>query len=819
MRRNVAIVIVIVALAAPAAADQWQQLSPSTSPPPTHGHTLVTLEDGVYLFGGIANEMASDQLWRWDHDQEAWDRVPQTGAWPAPRGYHDAVEYDGAMIVMGGSGPAGSLDDVWRYEPGDGWTVLPPAKLKIFPTAWHSAVVVFVAGFAASILILGGFVSGSVAGRVLQIIPTLFGFSYVFLQSDSPRIRRYGLIILALLIVAALPLPLERKADGDYPVYAFGGADMSSYSDGLYSIDPETGDVEEVQVSGPKPSPRLGAAVAGWGTQNLIFGGEGPGGVALDDAWKFDLETVSFSRLADMPAPMAGHAAAAIPRIGPGGMLQVLVFGGWTSGQQVTADTYLYTSDVDLEGGPAPDLAFAAAVRAQGLGVLFASRWNIVNLGGSNLQLELVFTPRGGGSADAESTLYTLPPRGMVEIDDPLGEVFGFTGDAVGSVLVTVTEGSPDDLVLQSVITAVQDDGSEYNQFFPAVPYGDGYVGGTTAYLWTTEDPAHNRVNFGVAALDDGTEVRVTPEKPMGTELAPARVLQLDRGGNDQLNNVHGVFGLGGMADVILRMEVVSGRAVGYVSVLDGVGAAYEGTSDPTTVLPVTRGFPRATLLEIGPVVGGNEFSGSGSVTSFATNAVAVRADFFERGSSGVTHTTTFNLAPGETRGFSDIVSDLFGVDSAVGTLDLVAPGNQIAALGREFAIFRDGGGEVVGTAGQPMPGLRYDQQLEPGRTYHVVGLRQSADGRERSHIAFFNPGEQPLTYRVELFSDSGASEGELEDALAGNTLVHVNSIVQVIDPQQDGGVKRLEVTVDRRAFCLGFRVNPTGDPITLPTF
>jgi len=817
MRKNVAIVIVIVAVAAPAAADQWQQLSPQTSPPPTHGHTLVTLEDGVYLFGGIANDMASDQLWRWDHDEEAWDRVPQTGAWPAPRGYHDAVEYDGAMIVMGGSGPAGSLDDVWRYEPGDGWTVLPPAKLKIFPTAWHSAVVVFVAGFAASILILGGFVSGSVAGRVLQIIPTLFGFSYVFLQSDSPRIRRYGLIILALLIVAALPLPLERKADGDYPVYAFGGADMSSYSDGLYSIDPETGDVEEVQVSGPKPSPRLGAAVAGWGTQNLIFGGEGPGGVALDDTWKFDLETVSFSRLPDMPAPMAGHDAAAVPRVGPGGMLQVLVFGGWTSGQQVTADTYLYTSDIDLEAGPAPDLVVAAAARAEGLGVFFASRWNIVNLGDSNLQVELVFTPRGGGPADAQNTLYTLPPNGMVEIDDPLGELFGFTEDAVGSVLVTITEGAPDDLRMQSVITAVQTDGSEYNQFFPAIRYAEGLVGGATVYLWTTEDPAHNRVNFGVAALDDGTEVRVVPEKPMGTPLAPAETVLLDRGGSSQINNVHGAFGLGQMADVVLRMDVVSGRAVGYVSVLDGVGGGYEGTSDPTTVLPVTRGFGRATMLEIGPVVGGNEFSGSGSVTNFEQNQVTVRADFYQRGSSGVTHTAMLDLGPGETRGYGDIASELFGIDSAVGTLDLVAAGHQIAALGREFAIYRDGGGEIVGTAGQPMPGLRYDQQLEPGQTYHIIGLRQSADGQERSHIAFFNPGSRPLTYRVEVFSDNGASEGVLEDTLQGKTLVHINSIVRVINPQQDGTVKRVEITVDRRAFCLGFRVNPTGDPITLP--
>ena len=73
----------------------------------------------------------------------------------------------------------------------------------------------------------------------------------------------------------------------------------------------------------------------------------------------------------------------------------------------------------------------------------------------------------------------------------------------------------------------------------------------------------------------------------------------------------------GAMADVVVEVEVVTGSGLAYASVLDGSGS-YSGTSDPTTILPVTGGSAKVTLLEIGSIQGLNEFSGSASITNYS---------------------------------------------------------------------------------------------------------------------------------------------------------------------------------------------------------
>ncbi len=821
MRLAAHVLFVFVLISTPAIADQWNTIDPQTSPSPRYGHSMVTLADGIYLFGGFLTNGQSDELWRWNHDTGNWDEIPRSGQWPLARAYHGAVEWEGDMIIMGGSpGTGSSFDDVWRYHPGQGWSVLSPAKIQIFPSDWIAVFAVFGLG----ILIAGGFIQGSVVGRLLQILPFTGFFSFFFQQTDNPRLRRYGQVMMGfwfgiLFLLGILSAP--GKADPmDYPVYAFGGNDLSSYSDDLVRIDPVTGTVELVEVSGPKPSARIWPANAGWGATTFLFGGEGEGFDRLQDCWTFDVETESFNRVADLPMGRSDAAAAVVPIAGTGNEVQVLVFGGLTGLFNPQQTTFLYTSDVQYQQQPTPDAVIAAAARAQGLGVFFVSRFSWYNAGDDDLEMELVFTPRDGSAADQLVATAILAAGVLEEIEDPLAAVFGISGDAVGSVLVDVTVGNPANLVLHSVIIARQDDGKEYNQFFPAVAYGDGLTAGTTASLFTTEDPKHNRVNFGATALDDGTEVRVTPVQPLGQALADPRTFMLDRGGNDQINNIHRAFNLGDLADVMLRMEVLSGRATGYVSVLDGTGGDYVGTSDPTTIQPITAGSEAVLLQEIGPVQGLNEFSGSGSLVSFAGENDDVRADFYRRDQAGVAATAIITVPANSAIGYSDIVLELVGLDNAVGTLVLTSiNGRQLGAIGREYAIIRDGGGMVVGTAGQPMPGLTPADRLQAGQTAHFIGLKQvtGSGGPERSHIAFFNHNRNPLSYTVLVLNAMGNIEGTVEGTLPGETLIQINNIIREANPQFDSEPKRLEVMVELPCYVQAFRVNPSGDPITIP--
>jgi hypothetical protein len=405
-------------------------------------------------------------------------------------------------------------------------------------------------------------------------------------------------------------------------------------------------------------------------------------------------------------------------------------------------------------------------------------------------------------------------------VTDPLAAWFGFSGStpAVGSLLLELRDGGGD-LLAQSVVFARNSDGSEFGQFFPALREADALAAGQVGYLASTVNAQVYRVNVGLMGLADGTQVTVTLQERIGTPLAAGQTFALDRGDSRQLNNIFNVFHIPPTDDIVIAVAVTSGKALAYASILDG-NIAYTGTNDPTTILPVTGGAPEVTLLELGPIQGLNEFSGSASVTNFSQGQASVRADFFARGTPGVNQSATFTIPAGRTMGYEDMVGDLFGIQG-VGTLRLTSlNGTLLAATGREFAIYRNLQGEVIGTAGQDIPGMLPGERIQAGATYHLLGLREVNDqgGRERSHIAAFNPGSATVTLTVELYDGAtGASEGQTTLTVRGGELVQTNSIIPAINPNHGGRDKRLEVSATGPLYVRAFRVNRDGDPITIP--
>ena len=227
------------------------------------------------------------------------------------------------------------------------------------------------------------------------------------------------------------------------------------------------------------------------------------------------------------------------------------------------------------------------------------------------------------------------------------------------------------------------------------------------------------------------------------------------------------------------------------------------------------------TLLELGSIQGLNEFSGSASVTNHSAVEAVVRADFYLRGKPGIAASEILTIPPGDTLGFPDIAAELFEVSGEVGTLVLTSENDTlISATGREFALFRDEGESVTGTAGQLIPGMTSADLLQPGVTYHFLGLRQVQldSGTERSHLAAFSPDGGDVTFTVRQFDGAtGTAEGEIQRTVRADELIQINNILRVINSDLDGEVKRLEVTVDGPVHMLAFRVNKDGDPITIP--
>jgi len=477
--------------------------------------------------------------------------------------------------------------------------------------------------------------------------------------------------------------------------------------------------------------------------------------------------------------------------------------------------------DVFIAEGPAPGphVSIPAVARAQGSGAFFSSRVEALNSSDRPITVRAVFTPRFDVSVPGSVTTLTLQPSQTLSVDDPLQSWFGIqsTG-AVGSLMFTVTDGSPEALELQSVVVARNTDSSEYGQFFPAV--ADGLNAGDTAFLSTTADPWHSRVNFGAMALVDGTQLEVQPVGPIGTPRAASMTLNLDHGVSRQLNDIFspGVFDLGMVTDVLLEVTVTAGSAVVYASVLDG-NTGSPGTNDPTTIMPVRRGAERITLLELGSVQGINEFSGSAMISNLSAFPVTVDAAFHLRGQPGVAQVTQVVLPAGATEGYGDFVHHLF-TRADVGTVVLTTQdGGRIMATGREYSIARNSQGEIVATAGQLMPGMTDADALRPGRVYHLLGLRQrqTSAGAERSHVAAFNPGAQDAKIDLGLVDGvSGAHEGTLTMNVRAGELVQVNNVIERITSLHGGKVKRLVITASGEVFLKGFRINANGDPVTL---
>lgn len=473
---------------------------------------------------------------------------------------------------------------------------------------------------------------------------------------------------------------------------------------------------------------------------------------------------------------------------------------------------------------------FATAVipsvaRLQGVGAFFTSRAEIYNAGTSPLDVEVVYTPRRDIPGPVRHSSVTVPPQVQLEVEDPLQTWFGISDDqpAAGTLGLTVTAGRESDLIAQSVVYARNPDGSEFGQFFPAMRSRDAIRPGRRAYLATTVDASRNRVNLGIVGLAEATTVEVVPVDPLGTPLAASRSYLLNSGDSRQINDLnHGNYGfsLGDRSDYLVQLDVVDGAAQAFVSVLDGT-AQVSGTSDPTTILPVVTGSARQTLVGLGPVTGLNEFAGSASITNLDDGPAVIRADFFARddGQSGVGASASLVLDAGETRGFVDMVGELFDI-VGVGVVVLSSESeSEFFATGREYAVFRDIHGHVTGTAGQLVPGFADADTLWPGLTYHILGVRERTIGEalERTNLLIFNPGSESASVIVTLFDGAtGRFEGQRTERVGPGEMKQVNRLVHRINPDQDGQTKRLEVVSDGAVFVTASRVNKDGDPVTL---
>ena len=308
-----------------ALADEWQELHPDSSPGARFGHSLVTIDNDVYLFGGVV--VGGDGL-PWQDNIYVlggsdpglgWIEMPAPAPRPPARAHHSATVVDGKMVIHGGAAGGAPLSDTWVYDPqANTWT----QKSSSGPALTHHSAVVsngemYLVGGTDS----GGMPSAEVWGYDLTSSSWTQGADY-----PGPFGAAYGAAVFA--------------PDSTIMV---GGTTGNDY----YVYDPQANTWTQKSSSGTTPPNRvLGAsAQVGGSTVEYLFGGEDENVNILNDTWEFDYDTNTWTRKTDMPVALCRSAAATFESKSQS--QHVLLFGGLQSDGKPTNRTFVYIPDAE----------------------------------------------------------------------------------------------------------------------------------------------------------------------------------------------------------------------------------------------------------------------------------------------------------------------------------------------------------------------------------------------------------------------------------------------------------------------------------------
>ncbi|MFP4601016.1 MAG: Kelch repeat-containing protein [Persicimonas sp.] len=129
--------------------DSWSKLDSAATPPGRTRHTAIydAAENRVIVYGGLGANGPLDDTWALDMDSGEWSEIETSGG-PAPARLNHAAVYDpaGRMLVFGGNQGSSVVDidpsnDVWELDLSTHtWTEVTPTQAGPEPRLWSSAL-------------------------------------------------------------------------------------------------------------------------------------------------------------------------------------------------------------------------------------------------------------------------------------------------------------------------------------------------------------------------------------------------------------------------------------------------------------------------------------------------------------------------------------------------------------------------------------------------------------------------------------------------------------------------------------------------------
>ncbi|HNQ67230.1 MAG TPA: kelch repeat-containing protein [Bacteroidales bacterium] len=310
----------------------WQQITPTGDlPAERQGHSMVTIDTLVYMFGGMNNSKPIfNHVTVYDTQQRWSDIDDENETIPPPRYQHKAISSNGKMLVFFGKGTLGTLDDIWQYDPQTNqWQQLVPGSTTN-PVARceHTATLI-----GNKVWVFGGRDNSN------NLLNDLWAYDISTNQWTSyPSLTQTGLAGHVAV------------HDGTN-LYLFLGYDNIFMNTEIYKFDPIAGAWTQVSSEGSMPYPvAYSTCVQVDDLTAYIFGGS-TGATSLGNCYKWDISTHTFTQIASGPEVSEGGGALInVPGGAKSAYKEIVFFGGEFEGT-IYDDTWVYTTDLDALAG------------------------------------------------------------------------------------------------------------------------------------------------------------------------------------------------------------------------------------------------------------------------------------------------------------------------------------------------------------------------------------------------------------------------------------------------------------------------------------
>ena len=262
------------------------------------GHSVVLHNNNMIIFGGRHSQRILSNIYSLDFTSLSWSKIEPCGNSPPARDSHSAIIYnDSDMIIFGGNGTSGKLNDLWNFNFNDKkWTKI--------------------SGSGKS--------PSSRDGHLTSLIYNKYMMIYAGLDNEDNVVHDIFLFDIENRIWYECDLegvPIQNKDGqscckiGDI-MYLFGGQgpEDDEYSNDLFTLkfdipdnlkDPKNNKkpkaiISNVEINNNnlRPKVRASQTCVGYKDQYLIIiGGEGKTQIPLDDIWLFDLKTKAYTEI------------------------------------------------------------------------------------------------------------------------------------------------------------------------------------------------------------------------------------------------------------------------------------------------------------------------------------------------------------------------------------------------------------------------------------------------------------------------------------------------------------------------------------------